>query len=226
MSVETCQRSCERPTYLTIRNSYAREVFGAASGVAEGFPRGAPSQNFWRPWALTGFALCLLVPWASHAEGLRPLNVGVRASFAQTDVLGKGATEEFREYDVSMSFELPWARQAQSGWDQSARLIASAGVLNGAGKTALAVSLIPVLASQRGRLTLDLGVGGALLSRHQFGTQDFGGAFQFALTVGAGVQVSERVGVGYRLLHYSDAGMYGSNRTGVDLHTLEITYRL
>ncbi|HSC00595.1 MAG TPA: acyloxyacyl hydrolase, partial [Burkholderiaceae bacterium] len=176
-----------------------------------------------KPLALIGVALCLFVPSTSDAEGLRPLNIGVRARFSQTEVLGKETVEEFHEVDVSASFALPWTWKAPSGWEPSTRLMAGAGVLNGAGKPALVVSFIPVLAIQHQRLTLDLGLGGALLSRHQFGSQDFGGAFQFAFTAGAGVLLSERFGVGYRLLHYSDAGMYGSNRTGVDLHMLEIT---
>jgi hypothetical protein len=107
------------------------------------------------------------------------------------------------------------------------RLLTSAGALLGAGETALVVSLIPVLAlgSQDGRLTLDLGIGGALLSKHHFGTQDYGGPFQFALTLGAGVPLYERLGLGYRFMHYSDAGIYGTYTTGADLHTVEFTYR-
>ena len=179
-----------------------------------------------KPWAPIGVALCLLVPLSSSAEGLRPLNIGVRARFSQTEVLGKETLEEFHEVDVSASFALPWTWQTQSGWEPSTRLMASAGVLNGAGKPALVVSFVPVLAIQHQRLTLDTGLGGALLSRHQFGSQDLGGAFQFAFTAGVGMLLSERLGVGYRLLHYSDAGIYGSNRTGADLHMLEITYKL
>jgi Lipid A 3-O-deacylase (PagL) len=72
----------------------------------------------------------------------------------------------------------------------------------------LVVSLIPllVIGSQDKRFTLDMGAGGAVLSRHHFGTQDFGGYFQFALTAGVGVPLYKRVGVGYRFLHYSDGG--------------------
>jgi len=72
---------------------------------------------------------------------------------------------------------------------------------------------------------LDLGMGGALLSKHHFGTQDFGGPFQFALTLGDGVPLYERLGGGYRFLHYSDAGTNGSHTTGVDFHMIELIYR-
>jgi hypothetical protein len=155
------------------------------------------------------------------------LSVSMRARFSSIDVLGGVATEEFKEYDVAANFRLPWAWYSHSGWGVGMRMMASAGALYSDGETGLVVSLIPLVAlgSQDGRFTLDMGAGGALLSRHRFGTQDFGGNFQFALTVGVGVPLFERLGVGYRYLHYSDAGINGSHTTGADLHMLELTYR-
>jgi len=155
------------------------------------------------------------------------LSVSIRARVSSTDVLGGVAPEEFREYDVAANFRLPWAWYSQSGWGAGIRLMASAGALYGAGETALVVSLIPLVAlgSQDGWVTLDMGVGGVLLSRHRFGTQDYGEYFQFALTAGVGVPLFKRLGVGYRFLHYSDAGIYGPHNTGADFHMLELTYR-
>ena len=171
-------------------------------------------------------AACTL-PSPSLAEDLRLQSVAVRGRVAEGNVLGDVAPEEFREYDAAATFRLPWGRYSESGWGASARLMASAGAIRGAGETALVVSLIPLLAlgSQDERFTLDLGIGGALVSKHRFGTQDFGGPFQFALTLGVNVPLYERLGVGYRFLHYSDAGMHGSHSTGADLHMIEFTYR-
>jgi len=169
----------------------------------------------------------LLAPWPSRAEDLRLLSVGLRGRFSEATVIGDVPPEDFQEYDAVATFGLPWRRYSESGWGAGTRLMASAGALRGAGETALVVSLIPVLAlgSQDGRFTLDLGIGGALLSKHHFGTQDFGGPFQFALTLGVGVPLYERLGVGYRFLHYSDAGTNGSHTTGVDFHMIEFIYR-
>lgn len=155
------------------------------------------------------------------------LSVSIRATIASTDLLGEPATEQFRESGVAAHFSLPWAWYSQSGWGGGIRLMASAGALHGGGETALAVCLIPliVLGSQDGRFTLDMGAGGALLSRHQFGTQDFGGPFQFALTAGVGVPLFGGFGVGYRFLHYSDAGINGPRTIGADMHLLELTCR-
>lgn len=177
--------------------------------------------------ALIGLVLCLIAPRPSRAEDLRLLSVGMRARVSEATVLGDAQPEAFQEYDAVMSFGLPWGRYSQSGWGAGTRLMASAGALVGAGETAVVVSLIPVLAlgSQDGRFTLDMGIGGALLSKHRFGTQDYGGPFQFALTLGAGVPLYEHLGLGCRFLHYSDAGTNGSHTTGADFHMVEFTYR-
>ena len=97
----------------------------------------------------------------------------------------------------------------------------------GGNKTAFVLSLIPVLAlsSQDGRFVLDLGAGVALLTRHTFEKQDYGGHSQFALTVGVGVPLYGRLGVGYRFLHYSDAGIHGPDTIGADFHMVELIYR-
>ena len=177
---------------------------------------------------LVGLVLLLLASRPSHAEDLRLLSVGMRARVSEVTVLGAVSPESFQEYDAVVNFGLPWGLYSRSGWGAGTRLMAGVGALRGAGKTALVVSLIPVLAlgSQDGRLTLDLGIGGALLSKYRFGTQDYGGPFQFAITLGAGVPLYERLGLGYRYMHYSDAGVNGPHTTGADFHMVEFTYRL
>jgi Lipid A 3-O-deacylase (PagL) len=177
--------------------------------------------------ALTSLVLCGLAPCPSQAEDLNSLSIGVRASVTQGRVLGDEQPEAFREYDVVASIRLPWERYHPSGWGVGTRLLASAGVLQGAQNNAFAFSFIPVLAvgSQDGRFVLDVGVGGALLSRHTFEKQDYGGHFQFAVTAGVGVPLYGRLGVGYRFLHYSDAGLQGTHTTGADFHMAELIYR-
>ena len=95
------------------------------------------------------------------------------------------------------------------------------------GETGLVVSLIPgvALGSDDGRFSFDVGAGGALLSRYRFGEQDYGGPFQFVLTAGAGFPLYKRLGLGYRFLHYSDAGVNGPDTIGADFHMVEFRYR-
>jgi len=158
----------------------------------------------------------------------RLLNISIRTRFSSTDVIGKVALEEFWEYSAAANFRLPWERYSQSGWGVGTRLMASAGVLYGSeGDAALVVSFLPLIAlgSKDGRFTVDLGAGGALLSRQRFGIQDFGGLFQFALTAGVSVPIYKKIGLGYRFMHYSDAAIYGPHNTGADFHMLELIYR-
>lgn len=130
-------------------------------------------------------------------------------------------------YDLSANVRLPWERYSPAGWGVVSRLMASAGIMRGAGETALVLALIPewTLGSEDGRFTLDLGAGGAWFSRYRFGTQDYGGPLQFALTAGASVPLYKNLGLGYRFLHYSDAGVHGSNTIGADFHMIELSYR-
>lgn len=174
------------------------------------------------------FVICLFATGSCRASDFELLSVGVRARFSQAAVLGQHQSESFREYDVVTAIRLPWEKQLGSGWEAGARLLASVGVLRGESDGAgLVVSAIPVLAVARqdGRFTLDLGAGLALLGKPGYTQQDFGGALQFALTLGLSVPLYERIGVGYRFLHYSDGGAYGHEKTGVDFHMIELTYR-
>ena len=177
---------------------------------------------------LLSFICCLLAPRLSYSEDLSLQSLSVHARVSEKTILGEDAPEDFKAYDVAANFGLPWKSYSTSGWGVGTRLMASAGILRGAGETALVASVIPelTLGSEDGRFILDLGVGGALFSRHRFGTQDFGGPFQFALTLGIGVPLYKKLGLGYRFLHYSDAAVYGSDTTGADFHMIEFSYRL
>ena len=174
------------------------------------------------------FICCLLAPNLSYSKDLSLQSLSMRARVSEKTLLGEDAPEDFKAYDVSANFGLPWKSYSTSGWGMGTRLMASTGILRGAGENALVVSLIPelTLGSEDGRFTLDLGAGGALFSRHRFGTQDYGGPFQFTLTLGVGVPLYKKLGLGYRFLHYSDAGVNGSDTTGADFHMIEFSYRL
>lgn len=170
---------------------------------------------------------CLLAISSSYADDLSVQSLSLRARVSEQTLLGDDAPEDFEEYDLSANVALPWESYSTSGWGMGTRLMASAGLLRGAGENAFVVSVIPevTLGSQDGRFLLDLGAGGALFSRHRFGTQDYGGPFQFALTVGLGIPFYQQLGVGYRFLHYSDAAVNGSDTTGADFHMIEFRYR-
>ncbi|MBE0501071.1 MAG: acyloxyacyl hydrolase [Desulfuromonadales bacterium] len=172
---------------------------------------------------------CTLLPLESaYAEELRLQSLSLRGRISGATLLGEQQPEQFQGYDLAAHFALPWHRYSPAGWGIGSRLMASAGLLRGAGDTGLVVSLIPGLAlgSADGRWALDAGAGVALFSRSRFGTQDFGGPFQFALTLGARFPVYQLIGLSYRFVHYSDAGVNGNNTIGADFHMLEFSWHL
>jgi hypothetical protein len=146
------------------------------------------------------------VAGATHADGEQSavrqslLSVSIWATISSRDVIGDAASEAFSKDGVAANFRLPWAWYSPSGWGAGARLLASAGALYGAGKTAGVVSLIPLVAhgSQTGKYMVDMG---------------------------AGVPLFNRLSLGYRYLHYSDAGINGPHTIGADLHMLELSHR-
>ncbi len=173
------------------------------------------------------FGLWLSTPEYSYSTELDLLSLSFRTRVSDDTVLGNDAPEFFTESDIAANFKLPWQSDTSLGWSWGTRLMTSIGVLRGANKNALTVSAIPELTfgSEDGRYILDLGIGGAIFSRYKFGVQDFGGHFQFALTVGGSVPLNESQGIGYRFLHYSDAGGYGPHTTGADFHMIEFIHR-
>ena len=171
--------------------------------------------------------LLLSTPEYSYSSELDLLSLSFRTRISDETVLGDDAPEFFTESNIAANFRLPWQSYTSSGLGWGTRLMTSVGVLRGANKNALTVSAIPELTfgTEDGRYTLDLGLGGAVFSRYKFGVQDFGGYFQFALTFGGSVPVNESQGIGYRFLHYSDAGGYGPHTTGADFHMIEFVHR-
>ena len=170
---------------------------------------------------------CLLIPGVCLAAETGLQSLGLRATLSNATTLGDPQPEEFEEYDLAVNLRLPWQRDFGSRWRLGSRLMSSAGILRGGGDSGLVASVIPELTigSEDERFIVDMGVGLAYLSRSRFGTQDFGGPFQFALTVGIAVPIYKQWGIGYRFLHYSDANMNGSDTVGADNHMVEIYYR-
>lgn len=176
---------------------------------------------------LLSVASGFVVPKLPAAEELDLLSLSLRSRVSDATVLGVTQPEEFQEVDLAAHFRLPWQFNTAGSLVAGTRLMASAGIIRGVGKSGLVASLIPELAfaSRKGSFVLDMGAGFALLSRYRFGTQDYGGPFQFALTAGVRVPLYRRLGLGYRFLHYSDAAVNGADTIGADFHMIEISYR-
>lgn len=170
--------------------------------------------------------VCIAVSAPARAWGPDPISLAIRSHVWDERVLGKEQRQEFDQYDLVATAQLPWEGKSWAGWDLRARLLASAGALRGADHTALVASAIPALAFVHRdlQLAVEVGAGLALLSRHEFAAQDYGGPLQFALALGISIPVYRRIGIGYRITHLSDAGAYGRHTIGADFHMLELIY--
>jgi len=176
--------------------------------------------------ALIGLTI-FLAATSAIAEGFRLESLSVRAGLSGSSVIGKDQQTDFNQIDLALAARLPWEWRVGSDWLFATRALTSAGALRGSGETNGVFTLVPfdVMFGRRdGLIAVDMGVGGALLTDQKFGDQNFGGAFQFVWTFGVTSRLAGPVGLGYHFQHYSDAGMYGSDSRGVDLHLLELIY--
>jgi hypothetical protein len=71
---------------------------------------------------------------------------------------------------------------------------------------------------------LDLGAGVHFLSRSEIRGREMGGAFQFSLIAGIGVDINRNIGLGYRFLHISNANIH-KNNDGRDEHLAILSWR-
>jgi hypothetical protein len=166
---------------------------------------------------------------AALAEESIFISIGPRIGFSgKTPFFGKQQKYNFRLYDVAAQFRLPWqVPLGDTSWKLETRLIASAGALQGGGDTGLMATLVPdiALSGWNGLVSIDVGVGLGFLPKYNFGAQDFGGPVQIVATTGITISPIAHMYVGFRLHHFSDAGVYGANALGVDMYIGEFGYR-
>ena len=171
--------------------------------------------------------LCVQSTAALAESWFELYDTSIRARVSDETTLGKPAPEEFEAYDIAAHFSLPWLKYDVGTWHTGTGMMLSGGFIAGADEHAVIVSAVPLLtlSSPNRGFVFDAGAGAAFMTRQQFGEQDFGGNFQFALTVGIRVPIYQRFGVGYRFQHYSDAGIHGNDTVGADFHMVELRYQ-
>lgn len=173
--------------------------------------------------------LLILISEPSMAGDTTILSIGPRYGFSRNEpLLGKRQTVDFDLVDVAATFRLPWSWPlGKSPWSVETRLITSAGALTAAEDTGLIATVVPnvALSGWKGFVSIDVGVGLAFLGREKYSTQEFGGHLQFVLTTALQIHPISHAFAGFRLQHFSDAGLYGSESLGIDLYIIEVGYR-
>ena len=195
-------------------------------------PRLGGSDTFTLHTLITAIAilgLFILIHGKSIAGETTLLSIGPRYGFSgKSPLLGKQQTYNFNLFDVAATFRLPWSWPlGESPWSIETRLITSAGALYAAGDTGFIATVVPnvALSGWNGFVSLDVGGGLGFFGRDKYGTQDFGGHVQFVATTALQIHPISHAFAGFRLQHFSDAGLYGSDALGVDLYIIEAGYR-
>ena len=165
----------------------------------------------------------------SRAEESTLNSIGPRIGFSQkTPLLGKQQREVFHLYDVAAIFRLPWHWPLGTGrWKLGTGLITSVGLLEAAGDAGVMATAVPnlILTGWDELISFDAGAGAGLFSRQQYGSQDFGGPAQLVATIGMRFSPFTHSYADFHLLHFSDAGLYGSDSLGVDMFIFEVGYK-
>ena len=165
----------------------------------------------------------------SLAGDMALLSIGPRIGFGEkVPLMGKEQKYYFHLYDVAAIIKLPWSWPlGESTWSLDTRLLASAGLLTGANEGGLMMTIVPGLALNGwgGLVTFDVGAGAGFFSNYTFGEQDFGGPVQIVATTGIRVNPFSHAYAGFRVQHFSDAGVYGPSSLGVDMYIVELGYR-
>jgi hypothetical protein len=173
------------------------------------------------------FSIMICTP--SLAGDMALLSIGPRMGFGEkVPLMGKEQKYYFHLYDIAAVIKLPWSWPlGDSPWNLETRLIASAGLLTGANESGLMMTAVPGLALSGwdGLLTFDTGIGAGFFSNYKFGVQDFGGPVQIVATSGIRVSPFQHAYAGFRVQHFSDAGLYGPSSLGVDMYIVELGYR-
>ncbi len=176
----------------------------------------------WLTFAIR-YSLLLLVFAASTtfaAEALSWETLGARFGFPVDD-----RTKGFEEAEAFANCNLPWLWKLGYQWAVQSRLDFSAGWLGAHGDDAFIGSLGPslLLSYKPWPVSLEAGSSPTLMTVHNFGQTDLGGAFQFTTHIGVNWDVVAHVRVGYRFEHISNAGIYHDN-PGINFHMFALSY--
>ncbi len=180
---------------------------------------------FFRPIFL--IVLLFLPSMPIWAEEFEWTSVGIRGGVNFKDAgLPPGEKVDFEQFDVVGILGFPGHWDVFGDWKARYQLTMTAGGLRGDGETGFISTMVGGVAmtNEPWRTTLDIGMGGALLSQWKFPGQNVGGPFQFIAHGGLLFHLPWDLLAGYRFHHMSDGTIYGNNR-GVDLHMLEVRFR-
>lgn len=162
-----------------------------------------------------------LVPTSSMAAESFWSTLGVRGGMSADD-----KDSNLRQFELFARYQLPWELRSRSGWGIGTQVEVTAGLMNASGDNGLIGTIGPsiTLGNPGFPLFVDLGISAAGLTRDTFGNRDYNGYGQFISHGGLNYRFSDKLGVGYRYQHMSNAGMNGSSNPGLNLHMIGLSW--
>lgn len=138
-------------------------------------------------------------------------------------------SENFHQYELSVTYGLPFEWRNLSGFGVAPKLNAAAGVLDGGGDTGFIGSVGTSLLFDKTGIGLkpEVGINANLLNKNRFGRQDYGSMLQFGAFIGVIYRFESGLGIEYRLQHISNGHIFYTERTpnpGLDLHMIGLSW--
>ena len=151
----------------------------------------------------------------------------VQASPSAALTLGSGSDADLTQVSL-ITHRGFWSHQFANGWSASAHLefgVAEVnGKLSGANKGILVVGVTPVLRFEPKKSPgfFEFGIGANYFDEKRIhSNKSVGTHFEFGDLIGLGVKLGEKdqFEIGYRLIHYSNAGI-SANNPGINFHQI------
>jgi hypothetical protein len=176
-----------------------------------------------------------------HSRGWLPLSIGVilllakvicpaqefglDSTGARWGLSSNDRTHNFNQAEGFVNWNLPWRWDLCSNWQIQHRLDISAGWLGGNGNDAAILKFGPTLVLVRPALPVSIegGISPTLMTRSEFGSEDFGIPFQFTSHAGINWDITRHIRIGYRFQHMSN-GHLSSHNPGLNLHMFGASY--
>ena len=172
---------------------------------------------------IASLLVVLILAIASPASGAGSnwLEIGVRIGVA-----GEIGGQDFKQWEITSAYRLPWDWKYNSGWTLGSRLNASIGAIRSDGETAAVVTLGPGLAlfGPKQQFAVEAGISPTLISEDEYGEENLGSNFQFTSFIGMSYRLGQHLKVSGRVQHMSNAGI-GDPNPGLDQGMLGFSYR-
>jgi hypothetical protein len=174
--------------------------------------------------------LSLLVAVSGRAAESGVNEVGLRMGTQDGNKTG-----HFLSYEAFANHRLPWDWRAASGWGVAPQVLASLGILQGAGEEAVFASGgIGIILDKNGPgVSMDIGISPLLMNRRRFGHMepgsghmDFGSTLQFVSHGGINYRFGNGLTIGYRWQHMSNGHIFypdSNPNPGLNMHILGIS---